>query len=290
LINGKTYYQILGVLEDAEDVVIRAAYKVLAQKYHPDKWTGDPKEANERMSEINRANEVLCDLAKRRAYDDEQGKGEYEEVSSFEDDVAESFDRDWKDAQSYFPDLARISADLRSVSRELERTYKLLLLERKLFNKRVELADQLERSFLERYFGTDPKVLQFAKYCITRNAGAAAKEVNRAVNLLGSDVDSGLIIDRVLKDFFPGCERAEVRLAHGLLSGEWAGTHAGLLEQSERFLEKLGASLGKTGLLSNSYNVTLGQRKYYDVNEPSLINLARVIAEDVISGKFSTGK
>jgi DnaJ-class molecular chaperone len=32
----KDYYRILGVLDDAEDIVIKAAYRALAQRYHPD--------------------------------------------------------------------------------------------------------------------------------------------------------------------------------------------------------------------------------------------------------------
>ena len=51
----KDYYRTLGVLDDAEDIIIRAAYKALAQRYHPDKWKGDPQEANKRMSDINEA-------------------------------------------------------------------------------------------------------------------------------------------------------------------------------------------------------------------------------------------
>ena len=38
--NEKTYYQTLGVTPDAEDIVIRAAYKALSQRYHPDKFKG----------------------------------------------------------------------------------------------------------------------------------------------------------------------------------------------------------------------------------------------------------
>ena len=34
---NKDYYKILGVLDNAEDIVIKAAYRALAQKYHPDK-------------------------------------------------------------------------------------------------------------------------------------------------------------------------------------------------------------------------------------------------------------
>ncbi|MFM7010173.1 MAG: DnaJ domain-containing protein, partial [Betaproteobacteria bacterium] len=66
----KDYYRILGVLDDAEDIIIRAAYKALAQRYHPDKWTGDKEQANRKMSEINEAYEVLSDAAKRKAYDE----------------------------------------------------------------------------------------------------------------------------------------------------------------------------------------------------------------------------
>jgi DnaJ-class molecular chaperone len=38
----KNYFKTLGLLDDAEDIVIRAAYKELAERYHLDKWQGDP--------------------------------------------------------------------------------------------------------------------------------------------------------------------------------------------------------------------------------------------------------
>jgi len=64
------FYKILGISPDAEDVVIRAAYKALAQKYHPDKWRHSPKVAEERMSEINRAYHTLSDMARKSRYDE----------------------------------------------------------------------------------------------------------------------------------------------------------------------------------------------------------------------------
>jgi len=60
----KDYYRTLGVVEDAADGVIRAAYKALAQRYHPDKWKGERAEANRRMAEINEASAVLSDPTK----------------------------------------------------------------------------------------------------------------------------------------------------------------------------------------------------------------------------------
>ena len=71
----RNYYEILGVLPTADDVVIRAAWKALAQRYHPDKWVGDKRGANEKVAEINSAYFVLSDPIKRKAYDE---KCEYE--------------------------------------------------------------------------------------------------------------------------------------------------------------------------------------------------------------------
>lgn len=65
---NKNYYRILGVLDDAEEIVIRAAYRALAQRYHPDKWQGDSAVAAKRMAEINEAYSVLSDKDKRAEY------------------------------------------------------------------------------------------------------------------------------------------------------------------------------------------------------------------------------
>ena len=56
-------------MPEAEQVVITAAYRALASRYHPDRWKGDTNEATEMMSKINVAYGVLGDLEKRKAYD-----------------------------------------------------------------------------------------------------------------------------------------------------------------------------------------------------------------------------
>jgi preprotein translocase subunit Sec63 len=68
----KDYYATLGVARNAEAVVIRAAYKALSQRYHPDKCPPSERAAaNRRMAEINEAFDVLSDLALRRSYDEQ---------------------------------------------------------------------------------------------------------------------------------------------------------------------------------------------------------------------------
>ena len=199
----KDYYRILGVLDDAEDIVIRAAYKVLAQKYHPDKWKGDKAEATQRMSEINEAYGVLSNVEKRKQYDSIRDKAEYQEDANEEDnaDFNKSLEKDWKNATEYFPDLIELAKNLAKISQKLEYTFKVIIIEQKAFNTRFELANDLEKQFLRKYFGSNPQVLKFAKELIMRNQKDAAKELNKAVNLLGSEVDPNIIIEKIVKKF-----------------------------------------------------------------------------------------
>lgn len=64
----KDYYKTLGVPKSATASDIKAAYRKLAKQYHPDRNPGDLA-AEERFKEINEANEVLTDTAKRKLYD-----------------------------------------------------------------------------------------------------------------------------------------------------------------------------------------------------------------------------
>jgi curved DNA-binding protein CbpA len=64
-------YKVLQVDSEAEDEVIQAAYRRLAQKYHPDVAVPGSESAG-RMASINRAWETLRDPARRRAYDRER--------------------------------------------------------------------------------------------------------------------------------------------------------------------------------------------------------------------------
>lgn len=65
MVSGPTHYETLGIRQDAPDEVVRAAYRALMRKLHPDRTTGDP----ERARELNEAYEVLSDPGERAKYD-----------------------------------------------------------------------------------------------------------------------------------------------------------------------------------------------------------------------------
>ncbi|MGZ5007538.1 MAG: J domain-containing protein [Methylobacter sp.] len=65
----KTHYDSLNVSRNAPASVIKAAYKVLCQNYHPDKYAGGHDEAIRIMKVINGAYAVLSDPAKRAEHD-----------------------------------------------------------------------------------------------------------------------------------------------------------------------------------------------------------------------------
>jgi len=74
----RDYYEILGVAKSANADEVKAAYRKLALKYHPDR-NPDNKEAEEKFKEATGAYEVLSDTEKRQRYD-QVGHAGYEQM------------------------------------------------------------------------------------------------------------------------------------------------------------------------------------------------------------------
>lgn len=60
----------MGLLHTVDDVVIKAAYRALAQKYHPDKHKSNKDFQTQIMTDLNEAYAALGTHDKRKAYDE----------------------------------------------------------------------------------------------------------------------------------------------------------------------------------------------------------------------------
>ena len=83
----KDYYKTIGVSRTAVPNEIKAVYRRLARKYHPDVNPGDGA-AEARFKEINEAYEVLSDPEKRKRYD--MFGSNWRRTGSFDDAIRQS--------------------------------------------------------------------------------------------------------------------------------------------------------------------------------------------------------
>ncbi len=222
---GEDLYAVLGVLPDAEEVVVVAAYRALAKRYHPDVWKGDPADAHRRMSTINKAYSVLGDSARRAEYDKSRAHTSQAEYTADDNqDQSEAFDsalRDvedrWTVACSIYSDLRDLRAMLAQLSASLAFSFVNDLLETKTYSRRAEIAAHMEQAFLERYFGSNSRVLDYARSLIRSGQTPAAKALNRLVVVMGTEVDPDLLIARIDDDFGFNSQRKKTEQAQETL-------------------------------------------------------------------------
>lgn len=97
------YYKILGIANSATPKEIKAAYRKLARKVHPD-LNPDDKDAKRNFQQINEANEVLSDPEKRKKYDqygkDWQHADDFEKANQQQQQYANSGGQRYSGAQS----------------------------------------------------------------------------------------------------------------------------------------------------------------------------------------------
>jgi curved DNA-binding protein CbpA len=178
---SKDYYATLGVLPSAEGVVIRAAYKALAQRYHPDRFEGSKEEALRRMQDINEAYAVLSDPVQRKEYDALRGADTKSGASYSADDsndVPPGYDpleSDWAAATKYYPDLVQVEARLTKIAWRLGYAFRAYLLDNKAFEtcqqvraearERAKVIDaDRERQYQRALNGSSVWVVQLGSY------------------------------------------------------------------------------------------------------------------------------
>jgi curved DNA-binding protein CbpA len=202
----KNFYKILGVLDDAEDIVIRAAYKALAQRYHPDKWKGDPTTANQRMADINEAYSVLSDESKRKQYDKEffnfNSRNDAENNSDDDlEDIPNEEIEGWELAIEFFPIIKTQYEELKKISGILANTFRTKLIETKDYKNSYSIRDKYEKDYLIKFYGKDESIRSYAKHLLVNGHPKAAIRLNKIIRLMGVSINLAAIKKKIIHEF-----------------------------------------------------------------------------------------
>lgn len=84
IFDGKNYYEILQINQDANEEEIKKAFKKLAKLYHPDLHPNDQL-ANAKFQKLNEAYNTLIDPNKRKTYDESLKYGAFDSFFSSND-------------------------------------------------------------------------------------------------------------------------------------------------------------------------------------------------------------
>ena len=156
------------------------------------------------MAEINEAYSVLSDPGKRAEYDRLRQNTARNADTAFQDGDNEPaagspLDADWQTALQFYPELEDLRAGLGKISWKLAEGFRAQILGSKEFKDAQAIAARLEREFLSVYFGSNPEIIEFARTLIPDGRRDAARDLNRAVNVLGADTDPGRVIEVIRK-------------------------------------------------------------------------------------------
>jgi curved DNA-binding protein CbpA len=229
------HYQVLGLSPQAEDVVIVAAYRALASRYHPDKFSGpDAELAHRRMAQINAAYAVLSDPSQRQAFDAqvaqaddvmarayaaeeararqqalalaqrlerEQAAREAQARAQNQREQTAVLENDWKTAVKLYPDLVALREQLNRADAGLALSFVRGMLTSGEFDSRKALADTLEKRYYQKTFGNHPQILALARELARLRLPKAMDALKNYLAMTGPAADPKLVVARIEREF-----------------------------------------------------------------------------------------
>ena len=200
----KDFYRILGVTENAEMAVIKAAYKALMMIYHPDRYDGNREEAIRKTKEINEAYSILIDPDKRKHYTNNQIPTP-EQDNQFSD-KSNDLEPGWLIAVELVEGLDDLYQQLNLLSKDLGFNFKQEILQTKQFGEAKSIASQLELDFIEKFFGKNSDIQKFSRWLLQNEQRSAAKEINKMVaqsagHLIANEVIRTIIVKHQISGY-----------------------------------------------------------------------------------------
>jgi hypothetical protein len=110
---------------------------------------------------------------------------------------------DWLIALRFYPDLKDLEDRLTKIDPSLIGEFRDSLLDSKRYEQRKSIACQIEQNYLEKFFGTDPLVIEFARDLLVAGRRDGAKELNRSIKVVGQSLSAEKIIEKLEAQYLP---------------------------------------------------------------------------------------
>lgn len=117
----KNWYRILEISERATEQEIKAAYRKLAKKYHPDTHLND-KSYVDKFNDISAAYQILGDADKKKEYDRNRGQQKHQESMEHGQEVKPeqntAFDFNFNNMNKNFESFFGFNPETKDITKE----------------------------------------------------------------------------------------------------------------------------------------------------------------------------
>ena len=196
----KNYYDILGVLPDADIQTVKFTYKALAKIYHPDTYQGDKKYAEKKMKDINEVYKCLSNQKLRSKYDNAffsnkaksskfRDFNENQETSQHEEPIND----EWHYAIKYHPELIQHYNVLKKLNQKLAFQFQINIVEKKAYWNAQKITENYIIQYLQRYFGTNSNIHNIVFNALMKDRKDIANKINNSINKLGESSHKAII-------------------------------------------------------------------------------------------------
>lgn len=182
---SKDYFAVLGVSPHADPDVVKAAYRALVKKYHPDRAPDDAEQAAFRFQQVQEAYELLSDedrlkyymLARERA----QQHHAWQTANRHRPAIHLLLDDRWDHLVREYPDIGRHHARFGFMSRKLAEQFKLIVLGSGNPAGFQRVAARMERQFYRRHFSYHRDLQALARKLAARRMRHLLRDLAREI-------------------------------------------------------------------------------------------------------------
>ena len=182
---SKDYFAVLGLSPHADPDVVKAAYRALAKKYHPDRQPDGETAVRDKFHELQEAYELLRDEQQRRHYISlrERAEQRHKEAAAHHARpvMLLRLDDRWEHLVREFPDTARDHARFCMISPRLGQQFKLTILGTGNPASFARIAARMERRFYRQHFSYHRDLHTLARKLAHRRRRHALRELSREI-------------------------------------------------------------------------------------------------------------